>query len=343
MTHISPIQEEIHVVLSPWDLSDSYNRHAGVTIESLLEHCSLPTTIHLLYDNRLGSGDDEGIEFNKSCYSEIVENYNSKLQFHHVDLPGWVSEMPATKQFTVGTLLRLQLPELLQNIDKILYLDCDMVVLTDISSLWKINIEEYYLAACIDTGFENLGKITKRYWQKRGIPINNYFNAGIMMLNLKKLRESSFSTKAFEYMDTHRDIRLLDQDVLNWFCQSNYLRLDERYNVFSQRSDVQSYLKDCILHYSSGSTKPWNVYSGPVDEYYWDYLIRTPWCKTELQLISYVRSAPDIIKSRKLLAKNFPTYIVGSNSHKLVESLKFTLSMWLSIIMKGIDIIKRNL
>lgn len=343
LTKTHQTQEEIHVVLSPWDLSDSYNRHAGVTIESLLEHCSLPTTIHLLHDERLGSDEDEGVEFNKSCYNEIVENYNSKLQFHHVELPDWVDEMPATKQFTAGTLLRLQLPELLPNIDKVLYLDCDMVVLTDISKLWNTNLDKYYLGACIDTGFASLGNITKKYWKNRGIPTDNYFNAGMLLLNLNKLRESSFSQKAFNYLNKHRDVQLLDQDVLNWFCQDEYLMLDEKYNIFTHRNDAENYLDDCILHYTSGGRKPWNVYSGPIDNYYWKYLIKTPWCKTEQQMIDYIREAPDINKSRQLLSKNFPTYLNGTNLHKLYTSLKFTYIMWKSIFWKGIEILKHSL
>ena len=146
-------ENHIQVSLSPWNLTDDYNRHAGVTLLSFLDHCPKNTkiTIHLLYDEKISIGKEKETEYNKQCYQKISDRYNCELIYHHVDLPEWVNDIPAVKKWTPGTMMRLCLPDLLPDVEKILYLDCDMVVQTDIGKLWETPLGNNPLAACLDT------------------------------------------------------------------------------------------------------------------------------------------------------------------------------------------------
>ena len=316
--------ERIHIALSPWDLTDDYNRHAGVTMLSVLDHCSLPVTIHILYDASLSNGKEKEEEYNKLCYQEIAHKYNSNIEYHHVDLPKWVNEIPAVKIWTPGTLLRLYLPEILPHLDKILYFDCDMVVNMDVNELWEIPLGDAYIAACPDSSIPDFIRKRVKDYTKMGINYKEYFCAGTLILNLNKLRDVSrpFTETVMSYFKKNQNLRFLDQDLLNWYCQGNYIQLNEKTNIYTWRKDAMKFAEDCILHYATKNSKPWGVYSGNIDEYYWKYLIQTPWCDDIHKFMSYLRDAPDIDKFCPLLSKDILSILKGDKKEKVKTTIK---------------------
>ena len=140
----------IHIALSPYDLTDDYNRHAGATLVSILEHCSEPIVAHLLYDEKLCIGKEKETEYNKACYQKIADTYGCELQYHHVELPEWIDNIVKLGSWSPGIFLRLYLPELLPETDKIFYFDCDTIILTDITKLWGVDLDGKYLAGSLD-------------------------------------------------------------------------------------------------------------------------------------------------------------------------------------------------
>ena len=160
-----PTSHNNTISLFHWDLTDDYNRHAGVTLLSFLDHCSRDTHVvaHLLYDAKLSIGKEQDTEYNKSCYRKIAEQYNGTVIFHSVELPEWIDDVPAVKNWTPGTLLRLCLPGLLPDVDKIIYVDCDMVITADMETLWKVPIGDKYLAAVPDSAVPNFGRKRRNY------------------------------------------------------------------------------------------------------------------------------------------------------------------------------------
>lgn len=143
-----------------------------------------------------------------------------------------------------------------------------------------------------------------------------------MVLNLEKLRggEKSFEKNVFDYLCENKNLPFPDQDMLNWFCQGNYLPLEEKYNIYSNRIDAMKYLEDGIIHYAS-SWKPWKRYGGNIDNSYWDYLLKTPWCDNKLDVLNYVRSAPDIMNCLNIL----PQYIYAQDNLPPSQILKNSL------------------
>ena len=340
------VSSHIHLALSPWNLTDDYNRHAGVTLLSFLDHCPeyAKVTAHLLYDKRFCVGKEKETEYNKWCYQLIADRYNCELIYHHVDLPEWVNDIPAVKKWTPGTLMRLCLPDLLPDVDKILYLDCDMVVLTDIGELWNTKLGSKYLAACIDEWIMN--KATKQrmeYYEKVSVPLKNYFNAGLLLLNLKLLREqpNPFSSTLFSYLHDNPELPFLDQDLLNWYCKGDYILLDKKYDVFPWWKDAIEYTDDCIIHYTIG--KPWKMYNGDIDNFYWKYLFETPWSEDLLTYLHYVRDAPDIQKSISLIQKNFFGIIDGSRVDKVKCAVSLSFSIWSEFIIGILKIVRSKI
>ena len=328
---MSPAQNQpVHLALTPWNLTDDYNRHGGVTLLSFLDNCSSKVVAHLLYDPTLSINKLAEEQHNKSCYLEIAKRYDCEIVFHEITLPNEILELVRNDRHTPGTLLRLYLPELLPNVDKVIYLDCDIVVKTDIVELWNTPLIDKYIAACLDPMAScNTHKWVK-YCESKNIPKDTYFNAGMIIMNLSKLRLETppFSAKMISYLKEQKHLLLLDQDMLNWFCHGHYQRLDEKYNVFSARPDALKFIDDCIIHYNGSILKPWKIYSGKIDDPYWYYLSKTPWAENKDNLITYVRNAPMLEDSAHLLG-NYIMQSLQLNKYSKIKSLiNHTLNLW---------------
>lgn len=323
----------LHLVISPWDLTDDYNRHAGALLISFLENCSVPVNIHLLYDEALSIGKQNVENINKIYFERIAERYNSHVHFHHVELPSWIHTIPAVKQWTPGTLMRLCLPEILPNVDKVIYLDCDMVVNTDMNVLWNLNVDDFPLAAVPDASISLFRHKRKKYYKQINIPYTDYFCAGTLIFNLKWMREfyPTFVSDAFSFLKEHPDLPFLDQDILNFYFGTRYLKLDSKYNLFSSEEDALDRAKDAIIHYAS-SGKPWKRYIGPIDDYYWKHLIETPWCGSKQDALNYARKSPDIDLCFSALPDNMVIYSKG----RVKLTLKRFVTMNMNIIKEGI-------
>lgn len=157
-----------------------------------------------------------------------------------------------------ATYYRLSLSNLLKE-DKILYLDSDMIVLNSLMELYNTNIEGVYCAA-----IENFGRKNMVSERLKTLNINNYFNAGVLLLNLKKMREDDIFTKFISFIKKYPEkIRFADQCVLNANFSNNIKFLDAYWNFQHlpflkdiEKKYKQNKNKVKILHFVSDK-KPW--------------------------------------------------------------------------------------
>ena len=119
--------------------------------------------------------------------------------------------------------LKFDIPNLL-NLDKVLYLDGDIIVRKDLKDLYKKDISNYYLAAGRDMG----GELGQHF--NTTIGVEKYFNSGILLLNLDKIRRENLSKQFIEIKLAHPDWVCMDQDTLNYVMSKNTLWLDVKYN-----------------------------------------------------------------------------------------------------------------
>ena len=165
---------------------------------------------------------------------------------------------------------RILIPELLKKFDKVIYLDCDILLRDDISKLYDINIDDFVLAAVINPVIQS-----KKYIEETlGLDSEKYFNSGILVINNKKFNELNLKQKCIELIKTKNNLKFPDQDILNIVCQNNVYYLDIKWNYqwFFETLEIPlpSYCMDLykkasknpsIVHYSSAQ-KPWNYDDG---------------------------------------------------------------------------------
>lgn len=137
--------------------------------------------------------------------------------------------MPLTiKHISIASYARLKAAEYLPDIEKAIYLDVDILITDSIKDLWNIDLKNNLLAACIDSHIES----NPKHKNKIGLKSQSYyFNAGVLLVNLKKWREVELFKRAEKWLSDYRDaIQYQDQDILNGICEGSVDFIDTRFN-----------------------------------------------------------------------------------------------------------------
>jgi lipopolysaccharide biosynthesis glycosyltransferase len=160
------------------------------------------------------------------------------------------------------TYARFLIPHIFpQSTAKVLYLDADIVVLNDLSPLLETDLQEAVVGAVVD-GLDAQIKAGKQGLES--VPrVKDYFNAGVMLLNLDKWREERISEKALAYLAQNPATPFSDQDALNVACDGHWKKLDARWNFvdYFERVEISRLHGDkrpSIVHFATWN-KPWNA------------------------------------------------------------------------------------
>jgi lipopolysaccharide biosynthesis glycosyltransferase len=163
------------------------------------------------------------------------------------------------------TYVRLLLPDILPgSITKVLYVDPDILVLDDLAPLWQTALGDAVVGAVVDIFSEasarRLGLIDR---DRRGsdCPTSaEYFNAGVLLIDLMQWRREGITEAAFEYLREHPETTLSDQDALNVACAGRWKRLDSRWNfqthLHTSIAAIPPSKRPGIAHFVT-SSKPW--------------------------------------------------------------------------------------
>ncbi len=163
----------------------------------------------------------------------------------------------------------------LAHLDKVLYLDCDLLIINSLKELYNIDIGDNYAAMVQDVETEKLSE---------SFQISNYFNTGVMLINLKKWREEQLKDRLIKATYENIDrILFADQDVFNIVLDNKVMKLSKRWNyqffLSTKEDNIRLYHNfDAynIIHYA-GQNKPWNQpYNSVIFDEYYNILQQTP-------------------------------------------------------------------
>ena len=155
---------------------------------------------------------------------------------------------------------KMVLPEIVEE-EKVLYLDTDTIVVKDISSIWDYDISDVYVAGVKDWGIEERGNI-----EELGIN-GKYINSGVILYNLKKIRNNNIQKKWFDFINKY-DLIFPDQDAINYVCTNKELYLPSMYNICDDVTlDIENKKLAKIYHYA-GIKEDWVVNLRYAEEWY---------------------------------------------------------------------------
>lgn len=254
----------VELVLTINDKDGSYTEHAAVVLASIFSKTEQTINVHIVHDDSLS-------EENKVKLTQMVDVFHHNIFFYHVTIPGDMREVAAgvhkIDYWTMASMYRLLLPIIIQT-DRVIYLDCDILVNMDINELWSIDLGDRYLGAVLDQG-ENL----LEYFTSMGLSAELYFNSGVILFHLDNIRKKdNWYGEMLNFLRDFPKMTMPDQDVLNAVYSCNYLQLDQCFNTFAQN---ELDLEHKIIHFA-GENKWWDADSPHVTLYN-NFRAMTPW------------------------------------------------------------------
>ncbi len=303
---------------------EKYYISAKITIMSIIKHSdkSKHYQIYLLHDSL-----DESIVYSVTLLAQnniSIEAINIQDHLKGIDLY-------ERGYFTKAMYYRILIPQIFADKDKIIYVDSDIIVRSDISQLYSIELGKNIIAGVIDICDE----AQCQYVEQLGMSRDFYINSGILVFNVKQYIASSIQEKAFELIKENKNLRCPDQDAINMACKGKILLLDICWNfqwggILSQKFKIivndsykEEYLKTVgnikILHFTT-ACKPWHYPKERFASEWWEFANKLP--KNEVEnfikitkpkhrfkrlILFYIRKIigdKNYIKLKKLLRRN---------------------------------------
>lgn len=270
---------------------DNYAQHTGVSIISLFENNKHFNEIDIyIIENNIS-------EKNKSKLKGIAKKYNRKINYIDFTKYKEILNLDMQWEISISAYARLFISSMLpNNVDKVLYFDCDTVIVDKVDELWNTDINNYYVAGVGDTVSSST---------KEAVGINkkdNYINSGMLLINLKRWREDNIQERFIEFIDSYKGrVTHHDQGVINGVLINKSKILSPKFNLmtvyytmkreeaikyygidgqFYSEEEIEEAVKNPVyIHYTPGfTTRPWiKGCKHPKKEFYFKYLNKSPW------------------------------------------------------------------
>ncbi len=237
-----------------------YARYCGICITSIFEsNRANSVRVHILTD-----GLDEQTQ---QRLATTADRYKQHVVIHTIDTEQ-VDALRTTERFARATYFRLLFPDVLEpQIDKLLYMDCDVLVVDDLLPLWQTDLQGKAIGMAWDQDADNI-----IHQNRLNTPLT-YANSGVLLLNLARWREEKLGKACVHYIDTYPERCLyVDQDAINALLHTDKIWFDPRFNLqelyyfapenWQLHRDKHAQIhravsQPAIIHYT-GMYKPWD-------------------------------------------------------------------------------------
>ena len=202
---------------------NNYAPYMGIAILSILKNADVKDKFHFyILDNKISKTNKEKIDSLHKTYPFGITYLplNEKL-FDKCDTK--------RNNWTLSIFGRYLIPELIPE-DKVLYLDCDVMIRSSLGKLWDTNLTGYYLAGVPDYNVMHRGKLKERFGSD--FNVEEYVNSGVLLINNKMWRKENLFGKLLAYsIEKSSLLEWPDQDAINFICRKHKKMLADRYNT----------------------------------------------------------------------------------------------------------------
>lgn len=248
---------------------DNYIPFLDVAIRSLLANAS-PAYEYRIIVLHTGVREENVLK--------IKQNERAGVQIDFIDISNAVEQIKAQLKdayhFSVVMYYRLFIASLFPNYDKVLYLDCDLVVLGDVSKLFNVELGGNILGAAPEQHIRSTEEFRIYAEKAVGVHPDVYVNSGVLLMNLASFRQNRIEEKFIKLISEH-DFDLLDPDqaYLNYLCLGKIHILPTGWN--KEATPVALEGEKNIVHYALYK-KPWQYEDTTDGEYFWQYAKNSP-------------------------------------------------------------------
>lgn len=291
----------IHVCYCFHDKTGRYAKFIGTSMLALFEKTTSEIMVHILHDDSLT---DE----NRDKLSLIARRCWQHVKFYNVaelcadKLAQMVKMVPVVEKsrVSVGAFFKLLIPQIIpQNIKKIIYLDADIIANLDINELWQIELGDKILGVVT----ERANGIGTFLVSRDGfVKPEDYFNSGVLLMNLNLLRgEEETILAGVKFKAEHLQYKQFDQLIFNYCFATRALKLPVKFNRFVGRARAKNELLDEKIYHYAGVALTLEM-SDPFNRLWMEYFMRTPFLDIEVfaRLYKEISNLCNFLKERSL-------------------------------------------
>ncbi|MCG8696594.1 MAG: glycosyltransferase family 8 protein [Bacteroidales bacterium] len=251
---------------------DNYAQHLGVTLVSVFENTSQLENLYVkVIDGNIS-------EENKQKLKQVSDKYKVPIELIPFSLEN-IEDYKIDGHISAAAYYRIFLPAFYkEGTDRVIYLDCDVIVNGDIADFYKLPLKDNIIGAVSEPGSSRVAEMS--------LKCGKSFNSGILLIDYKKWMANDVTQKCLDFIKNHPDkIVFHDQDTMNGVLDGiwedlpetwNYTRVHVAHNKDWKRNNFQT-PPPKLVHYTNNA-KPWHYYSrNPYDFLYFKYLKLSPW------------------------------------------------------------------
>ena len=275
---------------------DNYVPFLTVALASMLDNASKENfymiyvlTSHLSEENM------------KSIKKHEVENCSIEFVQLSKELDKVQNMFHLRDYYSKETYYRIFIPNLFPQYQKVLYLDCDITVLGDVSELYNTEIHGYYVAAAQEEVMQTYDVFGNYVEKADGINRKSYFNAGILLINCRRWRNKLIAERFVDLLNRYKFRVVQDEDYLNVLCKDNIKWVSLGWNKTSYKNEAFDDKDLKIIHWKI-TWRPWKYKDVLYEEYFWKYAKMTDFYDKLIQMRDS-RTEEDF-KKDKLLMEN---------------------------------------
>lgn len=249
-------------------IDDSYAPFLAVALCSAVKNSSKDRRYHAIVLH-------EGVSDENQARLKSLSSDNFKIDVIPMEnnfeaLDDRMSNRLRCDYFTLTIYFRLFIPAMFPQYDKAIYVDGDVVVADDIAKLFDIDIGDNFIGACNDLSIADVPPLVSYTVNAVGVKAHEYINSGVLLMNLKKLREAKFEEHFLNLLNTyHFDSIAPDQDYINAILNGKIYYLDKAFDAMPNNARPECE-NPVIIHYNLFE-KPWCYDGIQYETVFWNY------------------------------------------------------------------------
>ena len=324
----------IHICYGLYDRDGHYSKFVGTSMASIFENTAEQITVHILHDNTLTVDNRDKFIYLAGQYSQQVKFYNVDVLAKNIVENFKVNLSSVLQsQFSIATLYRLLIPSIIDSsMERIIYLDADIIVNLNIKELWCVDVSNRSMAVVPEQVIHAaLNTQPPKYLIDNGIvKEEDYFNAGVLLINLDYWRHhADIINEGYNFVCAHPECDAFDQDMLNYCFAADSVKLDLKFDTFvivERLTNESPVVKRAVYHYTSDT-----IELNPDDCFnrlYFDHFAKTPWFNVDtvwniMQAFEAVERAQQaaLLNLANAIGKRQRIFLASQNNFELLKNL----------------------
>lgn len=263
-------------------VNEKYTPYLSIAVESLKSHNNSNVFLYIFYT-----------DINATLIEKVKSLSNDKLHIEFIDVTKYIEteKLYSRAHYSIEMYYRLIIPEIFSFVPKVLYLDCDIVVMDDLHDLYHQELGGNILGAARNPIHKGMHDYLNN---KLKFPYKQYFNSGVLLINVEKFIGKEIKSKCLKFLEENKDLACPDQDALNVSCKGMVKYIDQCWNfqwhhavkikdkplmtplLEDEKTDYLAARENIkILHYTS-NIKPWNSPSQDLSIHFWQHAKNSP-------------------------------------------------------------------